>query len=65
MHTRFEIREDVYIVATYKSTKVEKGVLEQPVAKMDDRTAYKKLPTCTKTAELRYLGNILCEIKCN
>jgi hypothetical protein len=43
---------------------VEKGVLEQPVAKGDDRTAYKKLPTGTKTAGLRYLGNILYEIKC-
>jgi hypothetical protein len=65
LHTRFEIREDGYIVATYKSTKVEKVVLEQPVAKIDDRTAYKKLPTCTKTAELRYVVNILYEIKCN
>jgi len=37
------MREDGYIVATYKSTKVEKGVLEQPVAKRNDRTAYKKL----------------------
>jgi hypothetical protein len=59
------MREDGYIFAKYKSTKVEKRVLEQPVAKRDDRTAYKKLLTCTETAELRYLGNILYEIKCN
>jgi hypothetical protein len=59
------MREDGYIFAKYKSTKVEKGVLEQPVAKRDDRAAYKKLLTCTKTAELRYLGNILYAIKCN
>jgi hypothetical protein len=44
---------------------VEKGVLEQPVAKRDDRTAYKKLLTYAKTGELRYLGNILHEIKSN
>jgi hypothetical protein len=56
---RFEMREDGYTVAKYKSTKVEKGVLEQPVAKRNDRTACKNLLTCTKTADLRYLGNIL------
>ena len=44
---------------------MEKGVLEQPVAKRDDRTAYKKSLTCAKTGELRYLGNSLYEIKRN
>jgi hypothetical protein len=43
---------------------MEERFLQQPVAKEDYRTAYKKLPTGTKTAELRYLGNILYEIKC-
>ena len=31
------------------------------MAKGDKRTAYKKLPTCTKTVELRDVGNILPE----